>query len=422
MKHFKRYTVIIALLLVALLAACSGDKTASNDQITLNVWVFGAAGYEQLAKEYEQENENVKINIKASENDEHHDSLFTALSAGRGAPDIAMLEVDQLDRYRQAQDRFNNLYDFGAKDIQSQYLDWKWQIGESTDGEFLFGLPTDIGPKALYYRTDVFEAAGLPTEPDEVSAYMSSPEKFKEAALQIKEKTGKPMVANMEMMYRAILDTLAESFFDPEGNLLIEQAGNRVKEAYDFAVEMNELGVVGDYEMWSAEWGNAVNNGSFAVELGAAWFKGWMEGNAPEAKGYFKVATLPKEFTGNWGGSYFAIPKESKHAQAAYDFLTWLVSPENQLKSFKSHGLFPSAQPVYEMEDFVNASDDYFSGQETQNVFAEAAKNIGYVYKGENYKAVNDEILAALINTQQGSNAEKEWQDALSRIATKLNR
>lgn len=430
MKLKKLLIASLSILFVFIVAACSSDNSSDDsdeaggdgEKITLDFWLFGATGYEELVKEYEKQNENIKIKIKTSETADHHNNLFTALSAGSGAPDIAALELDQLDRFRDAQDRFVNLYDMGADDVKGEYLDWKWEIAENDDGKFLMGLPTDIGPKGLYYRLDVFEEAGLPTTPEEVSALIATPEDFKEAAIQIKEKTGKPMVASMEMMYRAQLDALEESYFDKEGNLLIEESGNGVKEAYDLAIEMNELGLVGNYAMWSAEWASGVDNGDFAVELGAAWFKGWMESNAPEATGEFNIATLPTEYSGNWGGSYISIPKETKHAEEAYEFVKWLVSPENQLESFKSNGLFPSAPAVYDMADFKEASDDYFGGQSTQTVFAESAQKIGKVYKGKDYTSVHDEILAALVNSQDGADAEKEWTEAIKRIKTKLDR
>lgn len=430
MKLKKLLIASLSILFVFIVAACSSDNSSDDsdeaggdgEKIILDFWLFGATGYEELVKEYEKQNENIKIKIKTSETADHHNNLFTALSAGSGAPDIAALELDQLDRFRDAQDRFVNLYDMGADDVKGEYLDWKWEIAENDDGKFLMGLPTDIGPKGLYYRLDVFEEAGLPTTPEEVSALIATPEDFKEAAIQIKEKTGKPMVASMEMMYRAQLDALEESYFDKEGNLLIEESGNGVKEAYDLAIEMNELGLVGNYAMWSAEWASGVDNGDFAVELGAAWFKGWMESNAPEATGEFNIATLPTEYSGNWGGSYISIPKETKHAEEAYEFVKWLVSPENQLESFKSNGLFPSAPAVYDMADFKEASDDYFGGQSTQTVFAESAQKIGKVYKGKDYTSVHDEILAALVNSQDGADAEKEWTEAIKRIKTKLDR
>lgn len=433
MKSMKKWLALgLTLVLAFSLAACSGggNEGASNDggeggdeKVELTFWAFGATGYEELVKEYQEENPNVTIKFKSSETAEHHDALFTSLSAGSGAPDIAMLEVDQFDRFKAAQDRFANLYDLGAKDVQDQYLDWKWNAGENAEGDFLFGLPTDIGPKALYYRTDVFEAAGLPTEPAEVEALINSPEAFKEAGLQVKEKTGKPFVDSIEMAYRAYLDSAVETYLNPEGELLIAKEGNAVKKAYDYAVELNEAGVVGEFDMWTPEWSNAVNTGEFAAELGAGWLKGWMEGNAPDASGNFKVATLPTEFAANWGGSYIAIPSETDNAQAAYDFVEWLVSPENQLKSFQSNGLFPSAPSVYEMEEFTANQDEFFGGQVTSEVFAAAAQDIeGAVYKGEKYFPIHQEVLNALKNVQVGGDPEEEWEAAVKRAQDLVSR
>ncbi|MCM3162407.1 extracellular solute-binding protein [Metabacillus litoralis] len=433
MKSKKKWLASgLSLALAFSLAACSGgdkNETASegggdgNEKVELNFWAFGATGYEELVKEYQEQNPNVTIKFKSSETAEHHDALFTALSAGSGAPDIAMLEVDQFDRFKAAQDRFENLYDLGAKDVQDQYLDWKWNAGENEGGDFLFGLPTDIGPKALYYRTDVFEAAGLPTEPAEVEALINSPEAFKEAGLQVTEKTGKPFVDSIEMAYRALLDPAVETYLNPDGELILDEEGSAVKKAYDYAVELNEAGVVGKFDMWTPEWSNAVNTGEFAAELGAGWLKGWMEGNAPDASGKFKVATLPTEFAANWGGSYIAIPSETENAQAAYDFVEWLVSPENQLKSFQSNGLFPSAPSVYEMEEFTSNQDEFFGGQVTSEVFAQAAQDIeGAVYKGEKYFPVHQEVLNALKNVQDGADPEKEWKAAVKRAQDLVSR
>lgn len=432
MRSLKKLVAIgLSTALAFTLAACndnekssSGDVENGDKQVTLNFWTFGATGYEDLAKEYEKENPNVKIKVRAAETAEHHDALFTALSAGSGAPDISMLEIDQLDRFKVAQDRFENLYDLGAKDIKDQYLDWKWSTGENNDGDFLIGLPTDIGPKALYYRVDVFEEAGLPTEPDEVASLISSPKAFEEAGLKVKEQTGKPFVDSIEMAFRAYLDAAQETFLNPEGELLLEEDGNAVKSAYDYAVKLNELGIVGKFEMWSPEWANAVNKGEFAAELGAGWLKGWMEGNATEAIGKWRVATLPSEFAANWGGSFIAIPKETKNAKEAYEFVEWLVSPDNQLKSFQAKGLFPSAPSVYDMDDFKNNEDEFFGGQATAPVFAKAAQDInGAIYKGEKYFPVYQEVLNALKNVQsKGVDPEKEWAEAIKRAKDLLNR
>ncbi|MBH0228872.1 extracellular solute-binding protein [Halobacillus yeomjeoni] len=427
----KSLLLVLMLSLSAFLFACNSESGGDGEEkesasgentVKLDFWVFGATNYESLAKEYEENNPNVEINVKRSELGDHHNSLFTSISAGTGAPDLAMIEVDQLDRYREAQERFVNLYDLGAEEVQDQYLDWKWNMAEGKDGEFLFGLPTDIGPKAMYFHTDVFENAGLPTDPDKVSEMISNPDEFADAAQQVLDETGKPMVDSMEIAFRANMDALKESYFNREGELLIGNEGNEVKDAYDYAVKLHEKGYVGKFDMWTPEWANALNKGEFAVEMAPAWLKGYMTENAPDGSGKWRVTTLPSEFAGNWGGSYVAIPAETEHEEEAYKFSKWLLSPENQLKSFTESGLFPSAPSVYEMEEFVNNSDEYFGGQNTAKYFAEAAKEIPEVYKGPKYVTVNNEILTALKNVQEGADPEKEWKDAVKRIEGLVNR
>ncbi|TFJ93211.1 ABC transporter substrate-binding protein [Lentibacillus salicampi] len=421
MRKSKWLLMFIMVLAVASTLAACGDEEASSEgdseDVTLKFWTFGATNYEELAKEYEKENPGVTVEVKTSENADHHNSLFTALSAGTGAPDLAMVEIDQLDRFKEAQDRFVNLYELGAEEIQGNYLDWKWQIGENNENDFLFGLPTDIGPKVMFYRTDLFEKSGLPTNPDEVQNMIGSKNDLIQAGETIKEETGKPLVDSMEMVYRAVIDGATESYYDEEGNLLVEEEGNAVKEAYDLAVEFNEHGLVGSYEMWSPEWGDAVNGGDFAIEMGAAWLKGWMSDNAPDAEDQFRVAKLPEEFAGNWGGSYITIPGETDDKEEAYKFVKWLTSPDNQLNSFKSDaGLFPSTPEVYDREEFKEIEDDYFGGQKTSQYFADAATDISFVYKGSKYIPTQDEVLNALQNVYDGADPDKEWEAAVQRM------
>ncbi|GAF20371.1 sugar binding secreted protein [Bacillus sp. JCM 19046] len=68
---------------------------------------------------------------------------------------------------------FYDLSEYGATDLEGDYLDWKWQQASSDDGSVI-GIPTDIGPMAMAYRVDLFEEAGLPTDPDEVAEVMST--------------------------------------------------------------------------------------------------------------------------------------------------------------------------------------------------------------------------------------------------------
>jgi cellobiose transport system substrate-binding protein len=438
----KWFMLFAALVLFVMLVACNNqdttkeepsDETQENQESTdpnaemntdaeieLNFWVFGSAGYETLAEEYMKENPNIKIAINAGEMEDMHNNLFTSISAGNGAPDISMIEVSNIAKFMEASDRFYNLYDYGANDVKDSYLEWKWKQAESVDGSFQIGLPTDIGPTTMFYRTDVMEEAGLPTDPVELAAEIDTWDAYYETAKKIKETTGKPITDSPQLMFNAIRDQQQQQYFNENDELIMEDT---VKEAYDFTTKMIQEGLIGQNELWTPEWGSAMTDGSYATLIGApAWMIANVKANAPDAGGKWSLTTIP-EGAGNWGGSFLTIPKESEYPQEAYDFIEWLVSPENQLKSFHSNGLFPSAPEVYEDEAFLATTDEYFSGAETARTFAEAAESVQPVYMGINYSIVDSELVTALINVAvEGADPQAEWDAAVERITRQLER
>lgn len=434
MNWLKKFLVLSSVLvLMFALVACSGSNEKSNGnsgnsgdgdskkQVTLDFWVFGSFGFEKLAEQYEAENPHVKIKFNFAEMNDMHNNLFTAIASGSGAPDVTMIEVSQIAKFAAASDKFYNLYDFGAGDLEDQYLDWTWKNGTSPDGKALVGIPSDIGPTAMFYRTDVFEAAGLPTDPEEVATLMSTWEDFAAVAKTIKEKTGKNIVDGPELLFNALRDQAPEQYFNEKDELIIETSPY-VKEAYDFATNLIQEGVIGENNLWTPEWGAAMADGSYGVLLAPSWMTNVIKGNAPDAGGQWSATTMP-EGAGNWGGSFIAIPKQSKNAEEAYKFVAWLSSPETQLKSFLNAGLFPSAPSVYENEEFLATTDEYFSNAPTAKIFSDAAQSVKPVYMGKNYAIVNAELVTALTNVAvSGKDPQAEWDAAVDRIKKQLER
>ncbi|ASF40705.1 carbohydrate ABC transporter substrate-binding protein [Halobacillus halophilus] len=430
----KSWSIAFLLVLAVFLAGCSdsssteenenaseGDvKTVGSEdaEVELSFWLFGA-DYESLVEEYVEENPNVSIDIQQISMADHHNNLFTALSAGSGAPDMAAIEVSEIDKYKGAQDKFYNLNEFGAEDIQDNYLDWVWEIGSSVDGEFQFGIPTDIGPTAMFYRKDVFEEAGLPSKPEEVNELIQTWDDYEKVASTVLEETGKVMVDNPETVFNAKKDQAPEQYFNKDGELIIDSSPY-IKDAFMNVSGMMQEDYIGNYELWSPEWGEGMSNGSFATLPGPAWMRDTIKNNAPDAENW-RIASMP-EGAGNWGGSWMTIPKQSEHPEEAYKFLKWLLAPEQQLKSFKNNGMFPSTPEVYEKEEFKNITDDYYGGQNVAQIFADAALEVEHVHKGEQYGDANMEVVQGLYNVYDGSDPEQEWEDIVSRIERRLSR
>ncbi|WP_034746186.1 ABC transporter substrate-binding protein [Halalkalibacter wakoensis] len=431
-KFFRMATA--ATLSVGLLAACGGQDDAApapdqadgdteqigseDAEVELVFWEFGNTGYDVLIEEYVAENPHVSINLQNSDMNDLHDNLFTSISAGSGAPDIAMVETGSIERFKTATDAFENLYDFGASDVEGDFLDWVWRNGESADGSIQFGLPTDIGPTVMFYRTDVFEEAGFESSPEAVSELVATWDDFRDVAEQIQETTGKLMSDSAELIYNSRRDQATQQYFNTDNELIVDDH-DQIRSAFTYAGELLQDNLVGDIELWTAEW-FAGMGGDYAVMLAPAWMQGIIKDNEPE-EGVWSITTMP-EGAGNWGGSYLTVPSETEHAEEAYAFIEWLTAPEQQLKAFLGYGLFPSTPAVYEMEEFASFTDDYFGGIATAQIFGEAAQAVEPVYKGRNYYPVDDEFHEALDNIAGGADIDAEWEEALVRINRILER
>ncbi|ACX63209.1 extracellular solute-binding protein [Paenibacillus sp. FSL H8-0457] len=449
MKRFKSWSLLLlSVIMVFTLAACGGgggngsstaespgggssnegtdntkEGTESTEKIELSFWSLGTTNYEDLAKEYTKEHPNITFKFQnTSDQTAHHNNLTTALSAGSGAPDIFQLEIAFMERFINNQDKFYNLYDLGAKDLEGNYLEWKWKQATSVDGTFQLGLPTDIGPTVVYYRTDLAEQAGLPTDPDGFSAAIDSWDKFASVAKDFTSKTGKPFADLTDLVYNGVRDQSPDQiYFNKEDGSFIGDTNPQVRKAYDFTVKGIQEGWIGNWILWSPEWQKAINDGDFGVMLGPAWIAGTIR-NAKDTSGKWQIAQLP-EGAGNWGGSFLTLPKEGKHSKEAYEFISWVLNKENQLKSFKDSGLFPSIPAVYSEPSFTEEKDEFFGGQVISEAYAKSAERIKPVYYGPLHDQTDTIIKNALKNVlEKKADPQKEWESAMKQIKTLVDR
>ena len=446
-KMKKTLLLLAAAIMVFTLAACSSSNNnsgnnatnsnssgtssnsdnsskASGETVELSFWTLGNTNYEDLANQYMQDNPNVVIKIQnTGDQTAHHNNLTTALSAGSGAPDIFQLEIGFMERFLAAQNSFYNLNDLGAADVKANFLDWKWAQASSVDGSFQIGLPTDIAPTVAYYRTDLLEQAGLPTDPVEFSALIDTWDKFATVAKQFTDATGIPFVDSRDLIYNAVRDQAdGQIYFDKESGEFIGNTNPQVKKAYDFTIKGIQEGWVANYALWAADWTQATNDGGFAVLPGPAWMLGNIKSNGPDSSGLWRIAQLP-EGSGNWGGSFLSIPKQTKHAEEAYAFIEWMTSQEQQLKTFTVSGLMPSTPALFEAAEFKDHTDEFLGGQASAAEFASAAERVAPIYYGPLHDQTDSYIKEAIQNVQEkGADPQAEWDAAIQKIENLIKR
>jgi cellobiose transport system substrate-binding protein len=309
----------------------------------------------------------------------------------------------------------------GAKDIQNQYLDWKWAQGVAPDGTMI-GLPMDTGPTALFYREDLFQKAGLPTDPAEVSKALSTWDQYFEAGTKLNQAFGDKvrLTDNANDLFTQVLAQGKDLYFKPDGSFIGDRS-EQVGKAWSTAVKAYQEGMLANVDRWTPEWNAAMNNGDIASFVGAVWMKQVLKDSAPDTSGKWRIASAPGG-SGNNGGSFLAIMKSSPHPKEAFEVMKWLQNETNQLHSFQSLDLFPSTPSVYS-DPNMNTAEPFFGGQKTGSIFAESANNVKVAYFGDKFTSVDTIVKQELTKVAKQNKApDKAWRDAVKQIQRELKR
>ena len=392
-------------------SASNGGTTTSVDQKVLQFWAFGDMGLGDLIAEYEDMHPDIKINMKVSDFDPHHQGLLTSLDSA--APDIAAIEVGYSSLFKAVAGKFADLGEYGANDMAGDYLDWRWNQGVDLEGR-VFGIPTDVGPMTICYRSDLFAEAGLPTNRDEVSALWPTWEDFIAVGKKYVAATGNSFLSSTGYIWNAVKNQSTEKFYSADGSSLIYESNPQIKKAWDLSVAATPIAAnIGD---WTADWNAGMNNGAYAVLTCPAWMMGYIQGQAPDLAGAWDVATLP-EGGGNWGGSQLTVPARAQYPDEAAAFIMWVLSAENQLKLFKASGQFPSTVAAYEDPELLAFQSEYFNNAPVGSIYAEGVKKLAPIYEGPKERVIDQEFGAALGRIANGDqNASEAWAEAVSNI------
>ena len=431
-SKFMGITLLIAVILSACAPAATQAPTAAakpTGKVTLWMW---KAAHDTLTNsgvldEFQKEYPDVEVEIVEYAPADVYQKLPLALQAGTGAPDISLVENSHLAQIV----ALGGLTDM--TEWVTPYLDkmndYKWADAKLDDK--YYAMPWDSGPVVLYYRRDVFEAAGLPSDPESVSAAVATWDDYFNVCQTIMEQTGSACFSNNKAnnygrLYEMMLWQQGLGYFNAEGQVTVDSPQNiatleTLKKFWDADLTSDQLEWT---DGWYAEMAAETDAKPIATLIEAAWMgaflKGWI---APGTEGKWGVALMPAMEEGqvraaNDGGSAFVIPEQSQNKAAAWALTEFLFGRvENQVAMFKSSDFFPSLEAAY-TDAVFSEPDPFFADQPVRPTYVEVVKvvPIAYVY-GPNYPEMNGFVATAIqkVATGQASPADalKEAADAI---------
>lgn len=389
----------------------ANEDLAQQEPIQLNIWLTAGSGLEPLIDQYQTLHPELEIHIQTSTSTQLPAKLQTSFASGYGTPDVASIDISYLDRFKQFPDYFYNLQSFGTDSLEGQFLSWKWQ--EVRGDEFIFGLPTDIGPYAMLYRTDIFALSGLPTKPEEVAKRIQTWDQFLDVGTIVHERTGKAFVNDLENLYLTLLRQSQLQYYSPTTQELIVDSNPAVKRAWDFSIQALERNLSARIAVDTQRWGAGLLNGDFAVMLCPAWMIDHIKSSAPTASGLWNVTQIPGN-SANRGGAVLTLPKTGAHPVESFALIKWLTEPEQQLISFEAQGAFPSTPEIYDRPEIHELHDPYFPNSAIGRILSLAAKSVVPTYYGPHHADVEINMLEYLNRAELGElRPDQAWSLAV---------
>ncbi len=422
MKKLSGWMLTLCFILVV--TACGANKTNTSSpnpdnadqKINLKMWYWNGAISDSTIEAAKAKFPNVNLQAeKLPSGGDYLTKLKTTLSGGGNGPDIVAMDswVATMLPYKE---KFVNLYDQGARDIQSQYLDWKWKMAADPEDQYLIGLPIDVAPVVLYYRQDLFEKAGIASKPEEIEQQVKTWDDYFALLKKVKAATGST-TTTIDEIYRNIIGQNSEGYFDKDGNYIGDQA--HVKNAWDEAVKAYKEGLTFPFSN-NTEVNAAQNDGKISSFTLASWGVGDLVSAAPGTAGKWRIA-YPPGGVGNQGGSFLGVLKSTKYPKEAYEMIKFLLSPDNLVAGYKEFGNYPSTPEIYGKPEMANESE-FFGGQDLSTVFAAAAKDVQVSLTDPRDDMVGTTLTEALstVDTQK-LDPEKAWNNAQDKIKRQLS-
>ena len=397
------------------LAGCGGGGgQGGSGGNTLEFWAFdeGRANFARAATEtdaWKEAHGGMKVNFRIFPYEQMHDKLLTALVSGKGAPDIADVEISRFSNFIKGDELpFVDLTDRIGGDLDDVYRPaatdpWTWQ-------DKIYGVGNELNTCVLAYRTDFMEQAGVQTPFETWDDVI--------AAGQEVSNEDRKMFALHDIAFGdhyMLSQSAGTAYFDEEGEYIgdNERSVAALQFLHDMVYDTGVAGiapVVASDNWYPPQYRAAFRAEKFVALFGPPWHLSFLLTDVPEQKGNWTVQKLPSGLgeglpTANFGGTGQCVTTQSGNLDAAYDLVRISnLTTEGVLADFKARTAYPAYRPAYE-DPALQKSNEYFGGQKLGQIYSDLAPNLPPFNQstvwGQATEALNREAITPVMQDKE---------------------
>jgi multiple sugar transport system substrate-binding protein len=367
----RRFAVLLTLALLATACVSSGDtnggasgggsdvkaKVAKEPTepttITFSSWITESPLFKKLKEQFEAEHPNITVEYQLVPAGRSRDKLLTQV-AGGNAPDVAYIDAGAVEDFATRGALLNiSPYIEGSDVVSADDYVEGFRSAVEIDGG-MYGLPYGGETTGLFYRTDMFEAAGIEGPPE-------TWEELEETAAKLTDPANKTygwilFAPEAYYYWYPFLWSAGGDVLSPDGQEITFDSPE-AKEAAEFYIGLRKYSPPDYYNANSWDGRVAFATGKVAMYMAGSWFGGEMNASFPQIKGKWDVAALPEGPEGcatHLTGDSLTVLEQSDNPDAAFLWAEFLSTPEN-LKAYtygqKTSTLIPSRKSMLDDPD-----------------------------------------------------------------------
>lgn len=162
----------------------------------------------------------------------------------------------------------------------------------------------------------------------------------------------------------------------------------------------------------------SLRRSQFATMSCPSWAIGRVERLTVGSAARWGVVAPPGR-SGNWGGTFVAVPKSRPRVQQATQLAHWLTAPEQQLSTFRALRIYPALNKT--PPEVVAYRSEAFDNADVGKIIQASLRGINRSQNQDLNAAIANACIGPMAAVERGADPHAKWPAAKRAIESSVN-